>query len=148
MKKFLFSFGFETPDEERVNNETGSDYESSCSLYIVAENEKQAISWGKEVSENLLHFLYAKKNREYSWEKHNFSFGIEKEPEKNHPPLYLKALKVIHFGKYEDFDVEQYRLNITAIANKERGYDVAAKKRENRHQRWFFEKINRMLGKF
>jgi hypothetical protein len=48
--RFLYVFGFESPDEAERNQRDGRDDESSCAVVIEADDPEQARAWGRRIA--------------------------------------------------------------------------------------------------
>ncbi|HEY2155304.1 MAG TPA: hypothetical protein VGH33_06715 [Isosphaeraceae bacterium] len=47
MADFLFVFGYESPEERRINQVQGTDFESSAAVWIDAPDEAAALQAGR-----------------------------------------------------------------------------------------------------
>jgi hypothetical protein len=78
--RYLFRFGFESPDEFTANRAGGWDDESSEALWIDAPSAEEALSWGRSVAERFVQKLFEIANAEgYSWQARGFANWIEDE---------------------------------------------------------------------
>jgi len=95
MKKFLFRFGFCTPEQWICNDQNGWDDESSQAFYIEAINAEDANKRGQEIAEVYCHTLFEKfgwQGAIPSWKESNFSFWIDenvKEIETSLPTILI-----------------------------------------------------------
>jgi hypothetical protein len=84
MKRFMYRFGYESPTEWKQNCEHGTDFESSDAFWVAAENEEEALTWGCEVSERMVHDLFVRSgwNEEDipSWKETGYAHWIEDPP--------------------------------------------------------------------
>ncbi|MCX7356646.1 MAG: hypothetical protein NT015_00615 [Alphaproteobacteria bacterium] len=77
-QSFLFSFGFESPEERRSNERSGTDFESSWSVRIAANSGEEAIDWGRQVAETFVRRLYQNAGMpDRSWIADGFAHWIE-----------------------------------------------------------------------
>lgn len=66
MEKYLFVFGFETPEQKIANSTYGYDDEDSAAVFIRAKNEEEALNWGKQIIKEAMRFLYKENTSEWS----------------------------------------------------------------------------------
>jgi hypothetical protein len=95
--KYLFAFGYESPTEQKINADQGTDFESSNAVWIVASSEEKAIEAGRQFAEDWVGRLFRDAGElEYGgWIAGNFAFGIEERPLERYSGLALDALEVI-----------------------------------------------------
>lgn len=78
MSRFFFAFGYEDPEDVRVNAAYGDDAESSTSIWIEAETDDQAIDWGRTIAERFVVWLFERAGeRPYSWIENRYGHAIE-----------------------------------------------------------------------
>lgn len=76
--RYLFRFGFESPDEFAANRAGGWDDESSEAIWIEATSAEDALSWGRSVAERFVQKLFEIANVQgYSWSAGGFANWIE-----------------------------------------------------------------------
>ncbi|HJV43898.1 hypothetical protein [Caulobacter sp.] len=76
--RYLFRFGFESPDDFAANRAGGWDDESSEAVWIDAASAEEALSWGRSVAERFVQKLFEIANVEgYSWKTRGFATWIE-----------------------------------------------------------------------
>ena len=101
MNEFIYFFGYESPNDKRVNDYWNSDHESSIVIRISAENEIRAIEWGDEIAEKFIKFLY--QDESVSWKSDEFASGILSELED-----YLKEnwnkIPQVKYGEYPNLE--------------------------------------------
>jgi len=104
-KKYFYIFGYEKPSERCSNVEAGTDFESSAAVYIIADDEQQALEWGHEISERFVCLLY--KDDHISWKSDGFAAWIECDPDQllAGSVYSLTEIPVVQHGKYPDFAV-------------------------------------------
>jgi len=96
--RFIFIFGFETPDQLGNNQRHGWDDEDSMTVCILAESEGQALSWGREVAERHVNELFRRSGiSDFSWKQHGYAHWIEHEASRVVSGTRLPVLKV---GEY------------------------------------------------
>jgi hypothetical protein len=104
-KKYLYNFGYEEPSERRSNVEAGTDFESSAAVYVIADNEEQALEWGHEISERFVCLLY--RDDRISWKNDGFAAWIEHDPDQllGDSTDSLTKIPVVRRGEYPDFAI-------------------------------------------
>jgi hypothetical protein len=82
MAEFLFIFEFESPEDWRINQLHGTDFESSEALWVEAENEAAAIDAGRTYAERFVGELFSRDPAfvRQSWLEANYAYWIEAEP--------------------------------------------------------------------
>lgn len=84
MGKYLYRFGYSTPDQWASNEAHGWDDEFSEALYIIANSPDAALDWGREISEEFVRQLFVAKGWRGeipSWKKANFAHWIDQSPD-------------------------------------------------------------------
>ena len=104
MPKYLFVFGFETPQQRANNAKHGWDDEDSASVFILAESKEQALQWGREVAEGFVASLH--KDERVSWKQENFAAWIEEDFEERYQPDQLDRIPVVPVGEYPKWSAE------------------------------------------
>jgi hypothetical protein len=81
MKRFLFVFGYESPDDARAN-QSGDDAESSSAVWVEAPSEGEALEKGRVFAEEFVRSRYAKAKAPVipSWRAGNFAHWISHRP--------------------------------------------------------------------
>lgn len=95
--EFLFMFGYESPNEHESNRTTGSDFESTGLLRIVASDEQHAKAWGEEVAERFVSMLH--RDPALSWKQKGYAAWIESEPDE-HLRKRWGSLPLVRVGEY------------------------------------------------
>ncbi len=97
MKRFLFIFGYETPDEHRSNHERGTDFESSYAVWIQATSEDEALSKGRSYAKDYVVKEYQgiASSLTPMWEPQNFAHWISANPAEEYSEQTLEALHEI-----------------------------------------------------
>jgi ribosomal protein S18 acetylase RimI-like enzyme len=77
--KYLFRFGYETPELMQNNDKFGWDDEDSDSVFVIADSEEGALEWGREIAERFVHTLF--NDSTISWKERRYEHWIESDPE-------------------------------------------------------------------
>ena len=78
--RYLFRFGFESPEEFKANRAGGWDDESSEAIWINAPSPEDALVWGCSVADQLVRRLFEMAGVEgCSWLAGGFAHWIENE---------------------------------------------------------------------
>ena len=101
MPRYLYVFGFESPQQIRDNDRLGSDHEDSQAVWIVAPSEVAALEWGRELSERFVHHLSG--DGSVSWKARGYAHWIEAEPQTRFGAEALAGLPEIRIGDVPDF---------------------------------------------
>ena len=97
-RKYIFIFGFGTPQQFANNLSTGWDDEDSMSVCIIAESEEQAFTWGREVAEYYVNGLFRGSDvNDFSWKEHNYAHWIESDPSRL---VSESAIPILKVGEY------------------------------------------------
>jgi hypothetical protein len=93
MNEYLFVFGYESPDDARVNR-GGDDAESSAAVWVAAWSEEEAIARGRVYAEQYVAscFVDAGRMEILSWTAGNFAHGIARRPLDEYSGPALKIL--------------------------------------------------------
>ena len=103
--KFLFVFGFEDPIEFQTNKKSGSDFESSRALWIIANDSAEAESWGRSIADMFVRKLFEAKDSEgYTWSDAQFAHWIEAQPTGEWTADQLDDFPVVRSGEFPDFN--------------------------------------------
>jgi len=102
MAKYLYIFGYQTPEQVVNAARQGIPDEASRALFIEADSPEQALAWGREVSEEFVRRLFP--GQQVSWKALNFAQWIESAPQTEYPAEILAQLPAIACGSYPDFD--------------------------------------------
>jgi hypothetical protein len=97
MKRFLFAFGYESPVERTTNSKEGTDFESSCAVWVQAESEAEALQKGREYAEGFVvrQFQQAGVTDFPGWVRGEFANWIEQEPLDRFSGMALEMLDEI-----------------------------------------------------
>lgn len=98
MKKYLYVFGYETPQQTAANRQNGWDDEDSQAVFIVANSENEALSWGREISETFVAQLF--QDQSVSWKDMNYAHEIEANPTARYSNDELANIQVIQVGQW------------------------------------------------
>jgi hypothetical protein len=103
VKRFLYRFGFEGPVEWEENQRHGWDGESSDAFWVIADNEEEALAWGREVSEVMVREFFERSGWEEkvipSWKEAGYAHWIEDPPGPEFTNDLLASLLVVEQGK-------------------------------------------------
>jgi hypothetical protein len=95
--KYLFCFGYETPEQYEYNRLHGWDDEDSHAVWIEAGSEDAAMSIGYRYAFAFIEKLYTSRgsNLPFKWKTDTYACWIEDEPEKHWTPRSLEHLDTI-----------------------------------------------------
>jgi hypothetical protein len=99
--KYLYVFGYRTPEQMALASTNENAEESSQALFIIAESGAQALEWGREISDQYVRQLFG--DRPIDWKSMNFAHWVESEPQMEYPAAILEKLPVVNYGNYPDF---------------------------------------------
>jgi len=102
MKKYLYFFGYETPQQFAANRENGWDDEESHAVFVIASSESEALRWGREISEAFVAELF--QDTVVSWKQMNYAHGIETNPEEQYSVAEMQAIPVVQVGQWPKWD--------------------------------------------
>lgn len=99
-RRYLFRFGYESPEDRRVNEGHDSDFESSAAIWIEALDEQGALNWGQQIAETFVrHIFRDAAEATYSWIETGYANWIESEPSEG-----LGAVPNVVVGEMPDFE--------------------------------------------
>ena len=98
--KFLYGFGFETPDQRARNAARGWDDEDSGCVFIEAATAGAALEWGRAVAEAFLKHLYD--DPAVSWAADGYADWIESDPASRWSPEQLANVPTVSAGEMPD----------------------------------------------
>lgn len=78
MERYLYVFGYESPEEQKSNALQGTDFESSRAAFIQADSSDAALTWGQRLAGTFVHGLF--NGDEASWASDAFANWIETSP--------------------------------------------------------------------
>jgi hypothetical protein len=103
MKRFLYCFGYEAPVQWTANQEHGWDDESSDVFWVTADTAEDALAWGREVSEKMVHEFFARSGWDEkdipSWKQAGYAHWIEDAPGPEFTPELLDSLIDVKQGE-------------------------------------------------
>jgi hypothetical protein len=102
MPRFLYIFSYQTPEQMRAAGVSTAPEEACRAVFIEARTEEEALTWGREVSEEYVRRLF--KENAPSWKAQGFVHSIEREPEQEYPAAVLSELPVVAVGVHPNFD--------------------------------------------
>jgi hypothetical protein len=89
-------FGYNTPDQLRLNEQHGWDDENSATVIIEADSKEAALEWGREVAEAFVRALFD--DQRMSWKAEGYADEIRPPSEAE-----LSRIPVIRLGEYPDW---------------------------------------------
>lgn len=86
MTRFVYGFGFETPDQWVANRQHGWDDENAATIIIRADNADAALAWGREVAEASVRRLFDRIHHAEvpKWKEQDYADWIEEAPADSH----------------------------------------------------------------
>jgi len=95
--KYLFCFGYETPEQYENNRLHGWDDEDSHAVWIETGSKDEAMSIGYRYACAFIGKLYAERGQTlpFEWSSNTYACWIEDDPEKQWSPQSLKDLDTI-----------------------------------------------------
>lgn len=96
--RYLYCFGYCTPEVEESNKRHGWDTEFSEAVFIDAASEQEALPWGEEISREFIRRLYG--NQGMSWNAGEYAHWIESAPETRWNPKDLERLPIVKQGEH------------------------------------------------
>jgi hypothetical protein len=114
MKRFLFAFGYESPEDTRANV-TGADAESSNAVWVSAASEEEAIEDGCRFADEFVaaQFKEAGISPIPSWRAGDFAHWISKDPMREYSGLALES--------FEHIQENSFRFEVRQVKHTERG---------------------------
>ena len=77
-RTFLFMFGYEDVSDFDANAQYGTDGESSTGVFIVAPDDSAAMTWGRQIAEAFVGWIFARAGRpDPGWSAGGFAHWIE-----------------------------------------------------------------------
>jgi hypothetical protein len=82
MNRFLFVFGYESPEERHSNEKHGTDFESSNAVWVRAASEEEAMLKGREFANEFVAKRYREERARGAsqWSEQKFACWISKNP--------------------------------------------------------------------
>ena len=100
MPRFLYRFGYENPNERRLNEREKTDFESSTACFIEAPDADAALEWGREVSQAFVRWLFLLHGESPpDWKQAGFAHWIDTEP-----VPWPSSLPCVTPGQLPDFE--------------------------------------------
>lgn len=95
--KYLFCFGYETPDQFENNRLHGWDDEDSQAVWVEAGSKDEAMAAGYRYAQSFIQRSYLEAGRKipFEWKVNTYSCWIEDDPEKKWPDSSLESLGII-----------------------------------------------------
>ena len=98
MKRFLYVFKYETPDQKKNNVLFGYNERDSELICIMAPNKEKAREWGKKLASMYMQKLNGEEDNVYKGE------DMIEEVGSNYVPEKVKKAPMVEFGTYLDID--------------------------------------------
>jgi len=102
MPRYLYIFGFASPEQIEGWEKHGWDDEDSEAVFIEAASEQEALTWGREVSREFIRQLYG--TRGLVWKDTDYANWIENAPETKWSPLDLSRIQIVRVGEHPPLD--------------------------------------------
>ena len=95
--KYLYCFGYETPEQYANNRQYGWDDEDSHAVWIDAASKEEAMATGQRYSRSFIERLYAERGQPLPFilTEDTYACWIEENPTDRWPPETLSALDCI-----------------------------------------------------
>ena len=102
MKKHLFIFFYETPDQRISNLVNGFAEEECMGVFIEAETESAALDWGRRVARGYVAALYeeAGSSPACAWNETDYANWIETNLAERTAPQKLSRLPTLRLGQF------------------------------------------------
>jgi hypothetical protein len=102
MKEYLIGIMYHEPEAWKLwNDGLMEDYESSTGLFVKANSEDEAISWGGKVGEALLRFV--NKDESLNWEEIGYRCWNESDIENSGWSHCISFFQHVAIGEMPDF---------------------------------------------
>jgi len=98
--RYLYIFGYCTPELLKSNETHGWDTELSEAVFIEASSESEALAWGEEISRRFIERLYGKQG--LNWDAADYAHWIESAPEKEWTAKQLERFPIVCVGEHPD----------------------------------------------
>jgi hypothetical protein len=95
--RYLFCFGYETPDQYENNRQNGYDEEDSSAVWVEAKTKDEAMSAGLRFARSFIERLFAEKGQPlpFEWSESTYASWIVDDPYDEWSPEYLDGLETI-----------------------------------------------------
>jgi len=104
MNRYLFVFGYETPDQYQYNTESGTDDEDSIAFFLDAHDESSALARGRELAAGFARHIYGAAGMDSPWTPENYANWIEHNPLQRFSGLVLETLPIVKPNETPNFD--------------------------------------------
>ena len=94
MNRYLFVFGYETPDQYKHNMRCGADDEDSIAFFLDAPNETSALNRGRQLASDFVRSLFGHAGIESPWSPKKYANWIEHHPLLRFSGLALETLQI------------------------------------------------------
>lgn len=105
MKKHLFVFCFETPDQVQTNPVYGWDDKETVAFFIKSESEEAALHWGRKAAKEYVRTLFEREGASalHDWKHWAYAHWVDPNPGAILSPPELDRLPIIRIGQFLDF---------------------------------------------
>ena len=98
MNTYCYFFAYETPEQLLANAQHGWDDENCQMVQVLATNEVEALSWGKEIAEAFYANLH--KHPNHSWRSRGYADGIDNSPLVRATDDATSDIPIVHVGEH------------------------------------------------
>jgi hypothetical protein len=105
VKKHLFVFCYESPEQLATNPMYGWDDEEAKAVFIRAESEESAWHWGRKAAAAFVRSVFEREEGPltFEWRPANYMHWIEPDPEARFTSFELECISTIRVGQFLDF---------------------------------------------
>lgn len=96
--KYLYSFGYQTPNQHRLSRSLWFEDEDSAGIFIEADDPESALAWGEEVSERFIKILFG--DDRISWRGMDFYRGITEGAEWAREAVFVRVGEYPQYGPW------------------------------------------------
>jgi len=104
VKKHLFVFCYETPEQLATNPMYGWDEEESKAMFIKCESEDAALHWGRKAAQEYVRALFEREGAPagLQWVPNRYAHWVEPNPSSLLTPGEMEDLPAIKIGQFLD----------------------------------------------
>ncbi len=106
MPRYLYIFGFSTPEQIEAFEKHGWDDEDSEAVLIEAESEQAALTWGLQISQQFVRSNFGERGP--AWSPENYAHWIESDPASQFAPDALRRLPVVQVGEHPAIELGRF----------------------------------------
>ena len=104
MNRYLFIFGFETPEQFQYNSEAGTDDEDSIAFFLDAPDESAAADRGRLIAHEFVRRMFTAVGMDSPWSPKTYSNWIEHRPLDRFSGMALETLDVLGPNDTPNYD--------------------------------------------